>query len=141
MWIERSVRSALSSGRCGRCGAISAHSRRTASTSQASKQRRSSAACFMALAHRVYASDIVLAVVRRGVTPLPQAMVGEIAPLHRMACAPVGGLALLFAVAKNVAVAPVPPVPAGKSMLAAGEMVPFDDADQPPVERPTLTRV
>lgn len=84
---------------------------------------------------------IVVAVVRRGVTPLPAAICGEIAPDHNTIAAPVGGVALLADVEKLVAFAPVPPVPAGKSMLFAGLTLPPADAVQPPVARATLTRV
>jgi hypothetical protein len=86
---------------------------------------------------------IVDAVVRRGVTPLPQAIVGDIAPDHRIADVPVGGEALLDPVEKKLAVAPVPPVPAGKSMLATGLTVvgPVPETPHPPLERATLTRV
>ena len=84
---------------------------------------------------------MVVAVVRRGVTPLPQVIGGEIAPDHSTAAAPVGGDPLDDEVEKLVALAPVPPLPAGKSMLAAGLIEPPDEADHPPVDRATLTRV
>lgn len=64
---------------------------------------------------------IAVAVVRRGVTPLPAAMVGDTAPLHRMGEVPPPD----FPVEKKLMV-PEPPVPAGKSMFATGLTVPPD---------------
>jgi hypothetical protein len=69
-------------------------------------------------------------------------MEGVTEPLHKIGCVPVGGLALLFEVEKKVTV-PVPPVPAGKSMLAMGlieEGSPVG-ALQAPVVRATFTLV
>jgi hypothetical protein len=43
---------------------------------------------------------MVDAVVNLGVTPLPVTMFGVTVPLHKIACAPVGGVALDFPVAK-----------------------------------------
>jgi hypothetical protein len=85
---------------------------------------------------------MVVPVVNRGVTPLPTVMEGVTVPLHRMGWAPVGGVALLFEVEKKVTV-PVPPVPAGKSMLAMGliEEGSPTGALQAAVVRATLTRV
>jgi hypothetical protein len=85
---------------------------------------------------------IVVPVVSRGVTPEPTVIAGVTEPLHRIGWVPVGGVALLFEVAKNVTL-PVPPVPAGKSMLAMGlieEGSPVG-ALQAAVVRATLTLV
>lgn len=74
-------------------------------------------------------------VVNLGVIPLPVTILGVIVPDHRIAVAPPP----VLPVEKCVAV-PEPPVPAGKSMLAAGLTLPPDDALQPPVVLATLVR-
>lgn len=60
-------------------------------------------------------SVMVVAVVKRGVTPLPHTMLGVTVPDHRIAADPPP----LFPVEKYVAV-PDPAVPAAKSMFEAG---------------------
>ena len=81
---------------------------------------------------------MVEAVVRRGVTPLPVTILGVTVPLHKIACAPVGGVAFDLEVEKNEAV-PAPPVPAGKSIFATGVIVPVVSV-HPPVVRATFTQ-
>lgn len=78
---------------------------------------------------------IVVAVVRRGVTPLPDEIEGVIVPLCRIAVAPDEATP----VEKLVSV-PEPPVPAGASMLTEGESAPPDAALQAPVARLTCVR-
>lgn len=84
------------------------------------------------LAHEI---TTVEAVVRVGVTPLPQTMLGAIGPLQRMFVAPLDATPI----EANVAV-PEPPVPEGKTMFACGEEEPVEDVVQPPVVRATDTR-
>ena len=90
----------------------------------------------------VHSNVIVVAVVRVGVTPTPQVMLGVTVPLHRIVCAPVGGAALELDVEKKDAV-PEPPVPAGKLMFAAGDILAGlpPVTVQPPVVLATLTLV
>src|SRR5215207_7990354 len=79
-------------------------------------------------------SVIVLAVVRRGVTPLPTVILGVTVPEWKMSVAPPPVLPVL----KCVTV-PLPPVPAGKSMLATGLTL-LAVTVHPPVVLATLTR-
>jgi hypothetical protein len=85
---------------------------------------------------------MVVPVVSRGVTPDPTEIEGVTEPLHRIGWAPVGGVALDFEVEKKPTL-PEPPVPGGKSILAAGEIAAGSPAGavQAPVVRPTFTLV
>jgi len=77
---------------------------------------------------------MVVAVVRRGVTPLPAAMVGDTPPLHRIGEVPPPDLPV-----EKKFIVPLPPVPAVKSMFAAGLTLPADEVVHP-VERATFAR-
>lgn len=77
---------------------------------------------------------IDVAVVSRGVMPLPVEMFGVTVPLNRIAVAPPP----VLPVQKCETVSP-PPVPAGKSMLASGVHAPLDTV-QPLVVLATFTR-
>jgi len=77
---------------------------------------------------------MVVLVVRRGVTPFPAAIVGDTPPDQSIAVVPPPVLPVL----KKLMV-PLPPVPAGKSIFAAGLTLPVV-AVLHPVERATLTR-
>jgi hypothetical protein len=76
---------------------------------------------------------IVVAVERRGVTPLPVTTLGVTVPDHKIAAAPPPVLHV-----EKCDTVPVPPVPAGKSMLATGDTDPPVTA-QPPEDRATFT--
>jgi hypothetical protein len=76
-------------------------------------------------------SVMVLAVVRRGITPeAPMAMFGVTVPDQKISVAPLD----VLPVEKLVIVVPEAPLD-GKSMFATGEVLPAVDAVQPPVVR------
>ena len=77
---------------------------------------------------------MVEAVVSDGVIPLPQTIVGEIAPLYSSTPAPLDAVPM----PKCVAV-PLPPVPAGNDTVAAGETL-FPVTTNPAPDRATVTR-
>ena len=89
-----------------------------------------------------HVSVIAVAVVRTGVTPEPVEIVGDTVPAHNKACVPVGGVALDLLVEK-FDTTPLPPVPAGKVMLATGEQTAgaLPVTVQAALDRATLTRV
>ena len=78
---------------------------------------------------------IVDAVVSLGVIPLPVTMFGVTVPEKNIFAAPPPVAPKLACVT-----VPVPPVPAGKSIFATGDVDPAAGAENPPVVRATLTR-
>jgi hypothetical protein len=77
---------------------------------------------------------MVEAVVKLGVTPFPDTILGVTVPLHNIAEAPPPDLPV-----DQCVIVPDPPVPAGNVMVLAGDTLP-DVSVQPPVVRATLTR-
>jgi len=80
---------------------------------------------------------MVVAVVKTGVTPLPQTIFGVTVPLQRIGVAPAPVLPVL-----KLVTVPEPPEPAGNVMLETGEQFagPTPVTVHPPVARATLAR-